>query len=213
MFPSFLLTCNDLNPHRCPATPHSPVQRVAHCQFGVCCSQLTLLHTTAVALLCALCRLDMDRFNAAQNFFEQHAMSLTVSWFCSLTIGFAIPTLLDALVFTTDSNSPEKALKRYLATAQHIFQWHQGDIFDCTSCDVNGPVPNAAGAQCSGPLLQTRAVVRTRTSAYYGNFKAICYSPLVLSLCRTTQQLLKPTNRSKWFEVCMQVYVCECAHI
>ena len=46
-----------------------------------------------------------------------------MSWHVAITVGFAMSPLLDALVFTDTSNSPSKALERYLATAQHLMAW------------------------------------------------------------------------------------------
>ena len=63
-------------------------------------------------------------------FFRRHALTLAISWHCSLVIGFALPALLDALVFTDDSSNPDKARARYNATFKHLIDWHLGDIFD-----------------------------------------------------------------------------------
>ena len=51
----------------------------------------------------------------------------------SLTIGFSLPNLLDALVFTGDSDTPAKALVRYMDTAKHLVDWHVGDVFNPTT--------------------------------------------------------------------------------
>eukprot|EP00729_Bicosta_minor_P016501 gene16501-6531_t len=55
-------------------------------------------------------------------FFRQHAITLAISWHCSLVIGFALPALLDALVFTDDSSDPDKARARYFATTNIVHE-------------------------------------------------------------------------------------------
>ena len=54
-------------------------------------------------------RLDKQRYLRTRAFFHRHAVTLAVSWHCSLTMGFALPSLLDALVYTGDSNTPPTA--------------------------------------------------------------------------------------------------------
>jgi hypothetical protein len=67
-------------------------------------------------------------------FFNENVFSFVFAWHCSLVIGFSLPSLLAALVFTNNSNTAKKALKRYVATGEHLIAWHvDGDIFDTTS--------------------------------------------------------------------------------
>lgn len=68
-----------------------------------------------------------------ESFFKKHTFSIVFAWHCSLTIGFSLPTLLEALVFTNNSNTPKKALRRYVNTAIHLASWHNGDVFDSTT--------------------------------------------------------------------------------
>ncbi len=65
-----------------------------------------------------------------KDFYERNMFSIILAWHCSLTIGFSLPTLLAALVYTKNSNTKKKALKRYLNTGAHLASWHLGDIFD-----------------------------------------------------------------------------------
>lgn len=76
---------------------------------------------------------DEERFLRVNAFFRQHAATLVVCWYCSLTIGFSLPALLGALVFTGNSSTPPECVKRYTATFQHLMDWHLGNIFDSTS--------------------------------------------------------------------------------
>ena len=68
-----------------------------------------------------------------KSFYEKNMFSIILAWHCSLTIGFSLPTLLSALVYTKNSNTKKKALKRYLNTGAHLASWHMGDIFDPTT--------------------------------------------------------------------------------
>eukprot|EP00041_Stephanoeca_diplocostata_P039901 m.1638108 g.1638108 ORF g.1638108 m.1638108 type:complete len:437 (+) comp26846_c0_seq1:238-1548(+) len=76
---------------------------------------------------------DEARFLRVNAFFQQHAATLVVVWYCSLAIGFSLPALLGALVFTGNSSTPSECIKRYVATFQHLMDWHLGNIFDPTS--------------------------------------------------------------------------------
>ena len=67
--------------------------------------------------------LDMEKFWRGQRFCQKHIISLTLSWHFQLVRGFAIVNLLMPLVFTKNSDTPEKSLKRYAHTAYHMIQW------------------------------------------------------------------------------------------
>jgi len=77
--------------------------------------------------------MDFARYHKAQRFFEEHAISLTMAWHCSLVMGFSLPSLLSALVFTQQSGTPAKSLQRYIRTFQHLTAWHLGNVFDPAS--------------------------------------------------------------------------------
>lgn len=74
--------------------------------------------------------LDMARCLKVHKFWHDHAASLGLAWHCSLVIGFSIPSLLEALVFTDASSTPQTALKRYMATGAALAAWHEGNIWD-----------------------------------------------------------------------------------
>ena len=67
--------------------------------------------------------LNQQKFHRGQEFFERNAIGIGVSMHFSLVSGFVISNLLDPLVFTNQSDTPKKALRRYLSTANHIFLW------------------------------------------------------------------------------------------
>jgi hypothetical protein len=74
--------------------------------------------------------LDMARCERSRRFFAEHAAAAILAWHCSLVIGFSLPSLLSALVFTQASETPAKALMRYTRTALHLVSWHVGNIWD-----------------------------------------------------------------------------------
>lgn len=77
--------------------------------------------------------MDFARYQKAKRFFEEHAISLTMAWHCSLVMGFSLPSLLSALVYTQQSSTAAKSLQRYMRTFQHLTAWHLGNIFDPAS--------------------------------------------------------------------------------
>eukprot|EP00946_MAST-07B_sp_MAST-7B-sp1_P003069 g3069.t1 len=69
-----------------------------------------------------------------KSWFDDNLFSLVLAWHCSLVLGFNLPGLLAPLVYTHESDTPKKALARYLATFRHLATWHTGgDLFDPTS--------------------------------------------------------------------------------
>jgi len=62
--------------------------------------------------------------------FEQRALTVALFWHASLVIGFSLKPLLEALVFTDASGTPQQALSRYADTFAHLIDWHLGDVFD-----------------------------------------------------------------------------------
>ena len=66
--------------------------------------------------------LDMDKFWRGQQFFQKHMCSIATSMHFSLVPGFAVVNLLVPLVFTNNSDTPEKSFKRYAQTFYHLFQ-------------------------------------------------------------------------------------------
>jgi hypothetical protein len=73
-----------------------------------------------------------DVYNPAhiKELFSKHFFSFACAWHCSLTLGFSLPALLKPLVYTKQSSTPHTAFTRYVATAAHLSDWHNGDIFD-----------------------------------------------------------------------------------
>ena len=59
-----------------------------------------------------------------KSWFDDNLFSLVLAWHCSLVLGFNLPGLLAPLVYTHESDTPKKALARYLATFRHLATWH-----------------------------------------------------------------------------------------
>jgi hypothetical protein len=77
--------------------------------------------------------MDRDRFRRGQQFFVRHLAGTVLALLCSLTLGFSITGLLNALVFTGRSDQPATALRRYVETLVHVFLWHTTDVWDAKS--------------------------------------------------------------------------------
>lgn len=77
--------------------------------------------------------LDLERLARTEVFLKKHAFTMALIWHCSLTIGFSLNSLLEALVFTGKSNTPQKSIARYTATFQRLLDWHMGNVFDSST--------------------------------------------------------------------------------
>ena len=73
--------------------------------------------------------LDRQLFKEGQEFIKRHVFVVLLAQHVSLVNGFALNNLLQPLVFTKQSDTPMKSLRRYVATAYHIFAWMLGDIW------------------------------------------------------------------------------------
>lgn len=73
---------------------------------------------------------DMRKFERGRQFFRDHIFGCINAMFFSLIIGMSVPELLNALVFTGESSTPQKAQKRYLQTFRHVALWHYGNVWD-----------------------------------------------------------------------------------
>ncbi|XP_076463879.1 uncharacterized protein LOC143296023 [Babylonia areolata] len=76
---------------------------------------------------------NMRRFNRGKKFFQDNIFSCTCAMLFSLISGLSVHRLLDPLVFTQQSNTPQKSFRRYLRTFNHVLLWHFGDVWDPSS--------------------------------------------------------------------------------
>ena len=78
--------------------------------------------------------MNFNRFFRGQEFIKKHLFAIFIALHCSLTSGFSIINLLVPLIYTKQSDTPDKALKRYLATFEHVHFWFCGeDIWNTKS--------------------------------------------------------------------------------
>lgn len=76
---------------------------------------------------------DHGKFLRGQKFFQNNILSIVLSMKVSLVAGMSLPSLIKPLLFTKASDTPEKALSRYLMTFYHILLWFTEDIWDTNS--------------------------------------------------------------------------------
>eukprot|EP00929_Paragymnodinium_shiwhaense_P086687 TRINITY_DN47153_c0_g1_i1.p1 TRINITY_DN47153_c0_g1~~TRINITY_DN47153_c0_g1_i1.p1 ORF type:complete len:429 (+),score=63.16 TRINITY_DN47153_c0_g1_i1:72-1358(+) len=107
--------------------------------------------------------LDMERYLRVRRFFMENAMSLVLAWHCSLVIGFSLPPLLAALVFTHASDTAKESLERYARTFAHLARWHTGNIFD----------PASEAFKSVNQVRSLHAGVRHKMETKMPGFKAI----------------------------------------
>ena len=77
--------------------------------------------------------MDYGKYRRGQQFFQKHSAGIVFALHSSLTVGFVINQLLVALVFNKASDTPPKALRRYVETLIHIVLWHTTDVWDSTT--------------------------------------------------------------------------------
>jgi hypothetical protein len=76
---------------------------------------------------------DLEKFERGKKFFQHHLFSCTFAMLISLISGLSVSNLLDPLVFTGQSDTPSKSIRRYFSTFHHILQWHFGNVWDPTT--------------------------------------------------------------------------------
>lgn len=68
---------------------------------------------------------DGEKFEKGRKFSVENFGSILLGWYSSLLIGFAVPSLGEALVFTGISSTPETSRRRYMDTGQYIGPYSQ----------------------------------------------------------------------------------------
>ncbi len=68
-------------------------------------------------------------FHRAQLFAKKHVFVLVMMMHFSLLSGLSVPNLLGPLVHTGMSDTPSKALKRYMATFAYVMTWYFSDMW------------------------------------------------------------------------------------
>ncbi len=74
--------------------------------------------------------LDMDRFRKGQTFIQKNIFANLMFLHFSLIVGFSVNNLLQALVFTNQSDTPIKSMKRYIMTGKHLIWWYTENVWE-----------------------------------------------------------------------------------
>lgn len=71
---------------------------------------------------------DEAKFKRGQQFFKDNRTGAVTAALCGLISVFAIPSILEVLIFTGRSSSPVTAYKRYVLTVLHTLNWYSYDL-------------------------------------------------------------------------------------
>ncbi len=74
--------------------------------------------------------LDMDRFRKGQIFIQDNIFINFIFLHFSMVIGLSVVNLLQPLVFTNQSDTPIKAMKRYAMTGKHLNWWYMENVWE-----------------------------------------------------------------------------------
>ncbi|KAK3877770.1 hypothetical protein Pcinc_017540 [Petrolisthes cinctipes] len=74
--------------------------------------------------------LDRELFNRGRDFYRRYLFCLSFSALLSLVLLMPITRTLNPLIYTGKSDTPYKALRRYMSTFLHLIMWFKGDVWD-----------------------------------------------------------------------------------
>ncbi|XP_066973780.1 uncharacterized protein [Macrobrachium rosenbergii] len=74
--------------------------------------------------------LDRELFDRGREFYRRYLSSVCFSNLLSLVFMMAPKRGLAPLIYTGQSDTPMKALKRYYSTLMHVVTWYTGDVWD-----------------------------------------------------------------------------------
>lgn len=77
--------------------------------------------------------LDKNLFNKGREFCLRYAFCLFFSQILGLMAIFSIPSIIFPLMYTKNSDTPSKAMRRYFSTVIHVITWYQHDVWDFNS--------------------------------------------------------------------------------
>ncbi|KAJ1522147.1 hypothetical protein ONE63_002458 [Megalurothrips usitatus] len=77
--------------------------------------------------------MDARRYAAGKAFIARHTISVTFAHVHSLYLLLAVPSVLDVLVYTGNSDTPDEAFIRYYDTVQGVLSWYVSDAFTAGS--------------------------------------------------------------------------------
>ncbi|KAK6181643.1 hypothetical protein SNE40_009461 [Patella caerulea] len=73
---------------------------------------------------------DMTKFDRGRKFIQDHVICHVLAMFISLVCGMSVVNLLEPLIFTNNSDTPNKAYRRYISTFMHVTKWYYGNIWE-----------------------------------------------------------------------------------
>ncbi|XP_058818382.1 uncharacterized protein LOC131681561 [Topomyia yanbarensis] len=71
---------------------------------------------------------DEEKFKRGQQFYIRNMAGTMTAALCGLIAVFAIPAILDVLMFTNKSSVPETAYRRYVLTILHTLNWYWEEL-------------------------------------------------------------------------------------
>ncbi|KAG7163506.1 uncharacterized protein LOC121872564 [Homarus americanus] len=74
--------------------------------------------------------LDRELFNRGRQFYQRYLFCIFFSDLLSLLVMFSISRILRPLIYTERSDTPRRALRRYVSTIMHVITWFSGDVWD-----------------------------------------------------------------------------------
>lgn len=74
--------------------------------------------------------LDRELFERGRQFYHRYLFCVFFSDLLALLMMFSVSRILRPLMYTGKSDTPFKALKRYVSTIMHVITWYTGDVWD-----------------------------------------------------------------------------------
>ncbi|XP_068225504.1 uncharacterized protein [Palaemon carinicauda] len=74
--------------------------------------------------------LDRELFDRGRSFYQKFLFCIFFSDLLSLLMAFSMNRIIKPLIYTDKSDTPTRALRRYVSTIMHIITWFSGDVWD-----------------------------------------------------------------------------------
>ncbi|XP_071527940.1 uncharacterized protein [Panulirus ornatus] len=74
--------------------------------------------------------LDRELFNRGRQFYQRYLFCVFFSDLLALLMMFSVSRILRPLIYTGRSDTPLRALRRYVSTIMHVITWYSGDVWD-----------------------------------------------------------------------------------
>lgn len=73
--------------------------------------------------------LDMELFERGRKFYQRYLFCVFISDLVALLCMFGVGRILRPLIYTRRSDTPFKALRRYVSTISRVVLWYSGDLW------------------------------------------------------------------------------------